>query len=81
MTNPVWGDIVDVPEDHARRQQALYDLHQEWCARQVAAGVDGPVPPDRKDGSDYNQHVPDLESDGAAMDEFHTRAREIMGIA
>lgn len=68
------------PEVQRARQRALYEWHLEWAAEQVAAGVDGPVPAGRTDPSDYNQHVPDLESDGPAMDRFHTRAREIMGL-
>jgi hypothetical protein len=55
------------------RAHALMAAHDEWVAEQVAAGVDGPVPPGRRDPSDYNQHVPDLESDGAAEDRFARR--------
>lgn len=68
------------PETQRQRAGAMWDLHQEWSGQQIAAGVDGPVPPGRKDGSDYNQHVPDLEASGSALDAFHTRARQIHGL-
>lgn len=71
--------IVD-PELQRTRGRALQAWYDEWAGRQIAAGVDGPVPPGRRDPSDYNQHVPDLESDGDAMDEFHSTARVIMGL-
>lgn len=63
-----------------QQAQALEELHREWTRRQVAAGVDGPVPEGRVDPSDYNVSYPDLESDGADMDWYHDRAREIMGL-
>lgn len=74
---------AQVADDETRRirSRAMLALHQEWAAKQIAAGVDGPVPPGRKDPSDYNEHFPDLEASGEAMDEFHDRARKIMGIA
>lgn len=78
MTAPVWIDIADVSPAQVRRQNALFDMHQQWVAEQVADGVDGPVPPGRKAVSDYNQHVPDLEASGAAEDEFQRRAAEIL---
>jgi hypothetical protein len=68
------------PEVQRERGRALWDLHYEWSGEQIAAGVDGPVPSGRKPGSDYNQHVPDLEASGQAMDEFHNAARKIMGL-
>jgi hypothetical protein len=66
-----------VTPDQAR---AITKLHTAWCREQVAEGVDGPVPPGRKAGSDYNQHVPDLEASGADMDAYHDRVREILGL-
>lgn len=39
-----------------------------WVAEQLAAGLDGPTPPDRKEPSDYSQHVPLMEADGLALD-------------
>lgn len=68
------------PETQRQRGRALWDLHYEWSGRQIAAGVDGPVPDGRKPGSDYNQHFPDMEASGEAQDEFFARAREIMGL-
>jgi len=64
----------------ARRQAELGRWHEEWSAEQIAAGVDGPVPPGRPADSDYNLHVPDMAAPHPAEDEFHRRAREIMGI-
>lgn len=72
-----YGEYTD--EDR-RRAREMEQLHFEWSGEQITAGVDGPVPPGRKSPSDYNQHVPDLEADGAALDEFHNRARQIMGL-
>lgn len=69
-----------VSSTRAARQAALAAWHAEWFARQVASGVDGPVPADRPVPSDYNVHFPDIEAPGAAQDEFHVRAREIMGL-
>lgn len=57
-------------EERRRRSRALQALHADWAARQIAAGVDGPTPPGRKTPSDYNQHVPDLQADGVALDEL-----------
>lgn len=62
------------------QQTAIRELHTQWVREQVAAGVDGPVPPGRKSPSDYNLHVPDLEADGAAMDAYHNQVREILGM-
>lgn len=64
----------------ADRQRALYALHTAWTLDQVAEGVDGPVPPGRPKGSDFNQHVPDMEATGAAEDVFDAQAREIMAL-
>lgn len=74
-------DVDPVDPEVSARQRALYDWHQEWSGEQIAAGVDGPVPAGRKDPSDYNQHVPDLEAAPAALDRFHNRAHQIMGLA
>jgi hypothetical protein len=63
------------------QQRALAAWHEEWNTEQIAAGVDGPVPPGRRSPSDYNLHVPDVAADPADEDEFHRRAREIMGLA
>lgn len=68
------------PETQRQRARDLSAWHDEWSGQQIADGVDGPVPDDRPDPSDYNQHYPDMEADGAAQDEFHTRARQIMGL-
>lgn len=72
---------VEPTEEDRQRARDLHAWHDDWSGQQIAAGVDGPVPPGRKSPSDYNQHVPDLEASGSAQDEFHDRAREIMGMA
>jgi hypothetical protein len=61
-----------------QRSRAIQAAHADWAARQVAAGVDGPTPADRKEPSDYNQHVPDLEADGAALDEYWGKVADIV---
>jgi hypothetical protein len=66
-------------EERRRRGNALQQLHYDWATGQADAGVDGPVPPGRKDPSDYNQHVPDLEADGTALDEFFAGVDRIIG--
>lgn len=69
-----------LPDDEIRRRaQAITALNEEWTARQLAAGVDGPTPDDRPEPSDYSQHVPILEADGAAQDEYWARFDEILG--
>lgn len=68
--------------DAEQRQQAraLQAHHADWAARQIAAGVDGATPADRPEPSDYAQHVPDLEADGAALDEFFDGLRDILDL-
>jgi hypothetical protein len=61
------------PDEQRRRAAAIMAIESEWTAQQIAAGVDGPVPEDRMEGSDYNQHVPLMEADGAAMDDLFRR--------
>jgi hypothetical protein len=73
-------EVHPVPDDRAAQQRRLAEWHQQWLAAQVAAGVDGPVPDGRRKGSDYNVHVADLEASASAEDEYHARARAIMGI-
>jgi hypothetical protein len=79
-----WTDdavTTPAPADRASRLPELAKWHEQWVLEQVAAGVDGPVPDDRPEGSDYNLHVPDIEASGSELDRFHERARQIMGIA
>lgn len=66
--------------DQRRQLSKLQRLHHGWSGGQVNAGVDGPVPAGRPAGSDFNQHVPDLDAPGSAQDAFHTKARKIMGL-
>lgn len=64
---------IDPPAVQRARSIAIAAAHEEWVAEQIAAGVDGPVPDDRPAGSDYNQHVPDLEATGEALDDLADR--------
>lgn len=59
---------------------AMNEAHGAWVLRQVADGVDGPVPAGRKSGSDYNQHFADMEAPSAAQDEVHNRLRALAGL-
>jgi len=63
----------------AEKQWAIQQAHHEWTLQQVAAGVDGPVPAGRPNPSDWNQHVPDLEASGEALDAYFAKLREIIG--
>jgi hypothetical protein len=60
-------------EERIARSLAVGDVYSGWVKKQLVAGVDGPVPAGRRDGSDYNQHVPLMEADGAAMDDLFRR--------
>ncbi|HVK15722.1 MAG TPA: hypothetical protein VM533_02165 [Fimbriiglobus sp.] len=60
------------------RSRLLREWDAQWTAQQIKRGVDGPVPPGRPKGSDYNQLVPSMESSGAALDVFNARAAAIM---
>lgn len=66
-----------VMEERSRR---LLAWNQQWTQQQLRRGVDGPVPEGRKEGSDYNQHVPMMEASGAAQDVFFERAIAIMNM-
>lgn len=66
---------MDSPEEARRRSLAAGDAYSAWVKEQLAAGVDGPVPPGRKEGSDYNQHVPLMEASGEALDDLQARLR------
>ncbi|WP_091453193.1 hypothetical protein [Micromonospora inyonensis] len=64
--------------ERRRRLVALGDWHREWADKQdTAAAFD---PSGRPPGSDYNQHHVDVDATGPAQDEYHTKARKIMGI-
>lgn len=65
--------------EQRRRSLAIQRLSRDWTARQVAKGVDGPVPDERPETSDYNQHVPAMEAGSEAMDEYFARLDEILG--
>lgn len=71
---------VRLPSDDEilRRSLAIRAMSDEWVAQQLAAGVDGPTPDDRPRVSDYNQHVPILEADGAAQDDYFARLDAIL---
>lgn len=73
--------VVEPREVLDARSRAVQALHADWAARQIASGNDGPTPADRKEPSDYNQHVPTLEADGAAQDELFDGIHAILGDA
>jgi hypothetical protein len=72
---PVRLDPIEV---RRARSRALAAAHTDWVAGQLAAGVDGPTPDDRTEPSDYNQHVPDLEASGEALDDLADRIRRAL---
>jgi hypothetical protein len=63
--------------EYQRRLAELADWHFEWVQRKLNQKLEF-EPGGRRRGSDYNQHFVDMDNDD---DEFHARAREIMGIA
>jgi hypothetical protein len=65
-------------EEQIRRSRAIQAVHAQWAAEQIAKGVDGPVPPGRPDGSDYNQHFPDMEASPEDEDDFWRRVNEAL---
>lgn len=69
-----------VDQSIIERSRALNAWHTRWALEQIAKGVDGPAPEGSPTPTDYNQHYPDMEADGAAEDAYDRRAREIMGL-
>lgn len=65
-------------DDDRQRARELEEWHGRWEAQQVAKGVNPSTPLGRPDPSDYNQHGPDIEADGPALDRFFRRANQIM---
>lgn len=60
------------------RLRALAAMHDEWVERHLA---DADFAPEgRPTPSDYNLHFLDVNPPSAAEDEFHRRARRIMGL-
>jgi hypothetical protein len=72
---------IDPPDVARARSLAIADAHAAWVAGEIAAGLDVPVPDDRPAGSDYNQHVPDLEASGVALDMFALAVDEALAAA
>ncbi|MEV6798532.1 hypothetical protein AB0M91_09310 [Micromonospora rifamycinica] len=66
--------------ERRRRLVALGDLQREWADKHQGAAAAAFDPSGRPAGSDYNQHHVDVDAPAAAEDEFHTKARKIMGI-
>lgn len=66
-------------DDRLRRLRELAAWHAEWAATwaDLAGFHPGEHP---KPSSDYNLHHVDLDAPPEALDEYHRRAREIMGI-
>lgn len=68
-------------EEKRRRLRELGDWHAEWSARAAADPRTGFHPEQHpKPGSDYNLHEEDLDAPTSLQDEFHRRARQIMGL-
>jgi len=65
-------------EERARHSRIIQRVNHEWTMEQVAKGVDGPTPDDRKEPSDYNQHVPALEASGEDLDDLAERIRRAL---
>lgn len=60
---------------------AILQAHLRWQQEQAAAGVDGPVPPERRGKrSDYNLHVPVLEASGEALDDLEERINRVKAV-
>jgi hypothetical protein len=78
MTKPDLRKPPPRPDpDRAARLDRLAQWHRQWSRRHRGASTLRP----RGEGSDYNQHHLDVDgADAAAEDEFHDRARRIMGI-
>jgi hypothetical protein len=66
--------------ERRRRLAALARVHHEWTMRHLASSA---FHPDKhpKPGSDYNQHHLDIEATPEQLDELHSEARRVMGIA
>jgi hypothetical protein len=64
--------------ERVRRLAALGDWHAEWTARH--ADTAGFHPDEHPAGSDYNLHHVDLDAPVEALDEFHARARQLLGL-
>ena len=69
---------IDPPQAQRARSLAIAAAHRAWVLGQLAAGFDGPVPPGRPEPSDYNQHVPDLEAPGEALDALAHAIAEVL---
>lgn len=78
MPRPRRRPVRPSPE-RVRRLQELGDWHREWTARHASQAAFRPDEHPKQD-SDYNLHHVDLDAPVEALDEFHARARQIMGI-
>lgn len=65
------------PQRRARLVE-LGKLHRTWVTGAEKTADFNPE--GRPDGSDYNQHNADLDATGAREDDFHRRARTLMGL-
>lgn len=66
------------PAEKRRRLAELAAWHDQWATRHMSTARFRPG--GRPAESDYGQHFTDLDAAPAAEDEFHARARQIMGI-
>ncbi|MFJ8815437.1 hypothetical protein [Amycolatopsis thermoflava] len=74
------GRPVPPSPEMRRRLNELADLHQEWVQRNLARSEFDRGRARAKSPSDYNLHFLDVNPPADAEDEFHARAREIMGL-
>lgn len=70
------GTVIRMPTPD--QNWAAFQAYIAWSREQVAAGLDGPVPPGRKSPSDYNLHVPLMEAPGGALDDLDERMRRAL---
>lgn len=71
---------IDPPAVARTRSRVIAAVNHGWVEDMLALGLDGPVPPGRPRPSDWNQHVPEIEADGAAWDDFVAQVNEALGI-
>lgn len=72
---------MSMDPERRRRLVELADWQAEWSRRHQGTAAAAFDSSGRPQGSDYNLHAVDVDAGGEAEDEFHARARQIMGIA
>jgi hypothetical protein len=72
--------VKKMDPERRRRLVALAEWHREWVARHQQAADEAYDPSKWPGVRDYHEHYVDLEAPAEAQEEFHSRARQIMGI-